>query len=231
MINGWWRAAMMVPDPIGRDQARELARRELDKPIYHRDEPSVLDKFFAKVGDWLDSLLRHASPHGAGGGGGGVIAMIVIVVLILAVIGLVLWWARGGRNTKSARDALLDGALSTAKNHRSLAEAHAAAGEWAEAIRERLRAIARSLEERVILEPRPGRTADELALEAGLALPEQAEELVLGVRVFDDVWYGDRPGTAEGYERLKRLDERLQAAKPRPMEAGEPMSASFRSPM
>jgi hypothetical protein len=160
-----------------------------------------------------------------------VIAMIAIVVLILGVIGLVLWWARGGRNTKSARDALLDGTISAAKDHRSLGERHAATGEWAEAIRERLRAIARSLEERVILEPRPGRTADELALEAGSALPEQAGELVLGVRVFDDVWYGDRPGTAEGYERLKRLDERLQAAKPRPLESGEPVSASLRSPM
>jgi hypothetical protein len=222
---------MMVPDPIGRDQARELARRELDKAIYHRDEPSVLDKFFDKVGNWLDSLFQHASQPGAGGGGGGVIAMIVIVVLILAVIGLALWWARGGRNTKSARDALLDGTLSAAQDHRSLAERHAAAGEWAEAIRERLRAIARSLEERVILEPRPGRTADELALEAGSALPEQAGELVLGVRVFDDVWYGDRPGTAEGYAQLKRLDEHLQAAKPRPLESAEPVSANLRSPM
>jgi hypothetical protein len=231
MIDSWWRAARMVPDPIGRDQARELARRELDKPIYHRDEPSVLDKFFDKVSNWLDSLFRHASPSGAGGGGGDTIAMIVIVVLILAVIGLVLWWARGGRNTKSARDALLDGTLSAAKDHRALAERHAAAGEWAEAIRERLRAIARSLEERVILEPRPGRTADELALEAGLALPEQAGELALGVLVFDDVWYGDRPGTAEGYAQLKRLDERLQAAKPRPLESLEPVAASLWRPM
>jgi hypothetical protein len=218
-------------DPIGRDQARELARQELDKPIYHRDEPSVLDRFFDKVGEWLDSLFRNTHQPGTGGGGGGWIAMIVIVVLILATVGLVLWWARGGRNTKSERDALLDGTPSAAKDHRALAEQHAAAGEWAAAIRERLRAIARSLEERVILDPRPGRTADELALEAGSALPQHAEELMLGVRVFDDVWYGDRPGTAEGYARLKRLDERVQAAKPRPLDSAEPVPVSPRSPM
>jgi hypothetical protein len=218
-------------DPIGRDQARELARQELDKPIYHRDEPSVLDRFFDKVSNWLNSLFQQSHQPGAGGGGGGTIAMIVIVVLILATVALVLWWARGGRNTRSERDALLDGTPSAAKDHRALAERHAAAGEWAEAIRERLRAIARSLEERVILEPRPGRTADELAAEAGLALPEQAADLVAGVRIFDDVWYGDRPGTAEGYAQLKQLDEHVQAAKPRPLESGEPVPATLRSPM
>jgi Domain of unknown function (DUF4129) len=223
--------AWLVPDPIGRDQARELARRELDKPIYHRDEPSVLDRFFDRVREWLDSLFQHAQGPGAGGGGRGVIAMIVIVVLILAVIGLLLWWARGGRNTRSERDALLDAAPSAAKDHRALAERHAAAGEWAEAIRERLRAIARGLEERVILDPRPGRTADELAAEAGLALPEHAGELAQGVRVFDDVWYGDRPGTADGYARLKQLDERVQAAKPRPLGPAEPAATSAWSPM
>ncbi|MCW2886460.1 MAG: hypothetical protein QOE54_389 [Streptosporangiaceae bacterium] len=231
MIGAWRGLALLVPDPIGRDQARELARRELDKPIYHRDQPSVLDKFFNKVGQWLDSLFQRTQGPGPGGGGGGVIAMIVIVVLILAVVGLVLWWARGGRNTKSGRDALLDGTPSAAKDHRALAERHAAAGQWAEAIRERLRAIARGLEERVILDPRPGRTADELAAEAGVALPEHAEELVLGVRVFDDVWYGDRPGTEAGYARIKGLDERVQAAKPRPMEPGELASTSVWSPM
>jgi hypothetical protein len=228
---GVFQGMGLVTDPIGRDEARELARRELDKPIYHRDEPSVLEKFLTKLRDWLDSLLGHTHQPGSGGGGGGTIAMIVIVVLILAAIGLILWWARGGRNTRSERDALLDGGPSAAKDHRAIAERHAAAGEWAEAIRERLRAIARSLEERVILEPRAGRTADELAAEAGLALPEHAEELVLGVRVFDDIWYGDRPGTAEGYAQLKRLDEKLQAAKPRPLNSTEPVPASLRSPM
>ncbi|MGI8328819.1 DUF4129 domain-containing protein [Actinomadura scrupuli] len=231
MTGAWQGLASLVPAPIGRDQARDLARRELDKPIYHRDEPSVLDRFFDRVGEWLDSLFRQTHGPGPGGGGGGVLAMIVIVVLILVVVGLVLWWARGGRNTKSEREALLEGTPSAARDHRALAERHAAAGEWAEAIRERLRAIARGLEERVILDPRPGRTADELAAEAGVALPEHAEELMLGVRIFDDVWYGDRPGTEAGYARLKRLDERVQAAKPRPMEQGEPASTSAWSPM
>src|SRR3954452_6676662 len=106
------------------------------------------------------------------------------------------------RRAAAARGSLLDDTRSTAEDHRAAAERHAAAGEWPQAIRERLRAIARDLEERAILDPRPGRTADELATEAGAALPDHADELAAGVRVFDDVWYGGRSGDAEGYRQL-----------------------------
>jgi hypothetical protein len=163
-------------EPIGRDQARELARRELDKPIYHRDRPSFVDRMLDQIQEWF----RKVSPQAKGGGTAPFSSTVTIVILLLLVVLLV------------------------------------AAGQWAEAIRERLRAIARDLEERVILDPRPGRTADELAREAGAVLPV---DLGPGVQVFDEVWYGDRPGTAEGYQLLKDLDEAVRKAKPRPLAA------------
>ncbi|WP_449066361.1 DUF4129 domain-containing protein, partial [Planomonospora algeriensis] len=58
-----------------------------------------------------------------------------------------------------------------------------------------LRAVARDLEERAVVEELPGRTADELAAEAGRALPGFAGELAEAARLFDDVTYGDLPGT------------------------------------
>ncbi|GAB2872017.1 DUF4129 domain-containing protein [Actinoallomurus bryophytorum] len=208
-----------APPPVGRDQARELARRELQKQIYHRDEPSFLDRILRKINDWISSLLNHSPGNQSGGlSWTALVVLLVLLVLIAAAV----WWRIGNvRSNAAERDALLDDRPTTAKDHRATAERHAAAGEWPEAIRERLRAIARDLEERVIVEPRPGRTADELASEAGQALPDFAEELTVGVRIFDDVWYGGRTGDAEGYQRLTELDRRLRSARPAPLVSTE----------
>jgi len=213
-----------LPDPpIGGDQGRELAKQELKKQIYHRDDPSVLSRMLTTIKNWLDSLFRTVQNPGRSGGGG-IIALIIILLVLVALIVFVWWWMRK-RNAKSGRDALLGEKVMAASDHRSLAERLADEGRYAEAIRERLRAIARDLEERAILDPRPGRTADELAGEAGRALPELASALADGVRVFDDVWYGERPGTAEGYELLTGLEERVRTTKPRPLDASAPAPA------
>ena len=114
-------------------------------------------------------------------------------------------WCGGG---------LFAGRERTAAEHRAAAERLAAAGDWAEAIRERLRAIARDLEERAILDPLPGRTAAELAAAAARELPGLADGLAAAARLFDDVTYGGLPGSPEGYTRLVRLDEQVTATRP-----------------
>ncbi|WP_245623098.1 DUF4129 domain-containing protein [Spirillospora albida] len=208
-------------DPVGRDEAREMARRELEKQIYQRDRPSWLERTWNRFADWLQELMNRASAPNASGNDGGWFSVIVIVLILIVAIILVTWllWGRG--NPRSRKKALLEDEPSTAMDHRSEAERYAAAGQWAEAVRERLRAIARDLEERAVLAPRPGRTADELATEAGEALPDLADALRAGVQIFDDVWYGDRPGTPEGYAALRDLDERVRAARPRPLPPGD----------
>jgi hypothetical protein len=211
----------MILDPIGRDEARELARRELEKQVYQRDRPSWLERAWDDFSDWLSSLFNQAPDPESQGSGGGWTSVLIIVVIVLIAAALVVWLMRGRRNPRSRQGPLLDAEPSTALDHRDAAERHAEAGEWAEAIRERLRATARDLEERAVLAARPGRTADELAAEAGEAVPELAEELTAGVRIFDDVWYGDRPGTPEGYARMKEPDARLRAARPKPLESDD----------
>ncbi|MFA1539755.1 DUF4129 domain-containing protein [Actinomadura monticuli] len=211
----------MILDPIGRDEAREMARRELEKQVYQRDKPSWLERWWDEFTEWLRQLSSQAPNPDSQGSGGGWTSIAIIVVIALVAVGLVVWLMWGRRNPRSRKDPLLDEEPSTALDHRDAAERHAAAGMWAEAIRERLRAIARDLEERAVLAARPGRTADELAAEAGEAVPELAGELAAGVRIFDDVWYGDRPGTVEGYAVMKALDERLRATKPKPLEADD----------
>ena len=74
-----------------------------------------------------------------------------------------------GRRGCSTGSAELDAA-----GHRAAAEALAAQGHLAEAVRERLRAVVRALEERGVLDPRPGRTSGEVARDAGAAAPALA---------------------------------------------------------
>lgn len=197
----------LLPAEIGRAEARELARRELEKRIYHRDDPSLVERFLT----WLFVQLGQRGADLVPGGWYGLILILLLLVLLIVAIRLRL--GPMGRS-HAVPSAALAGATLTPQQHRTAAEQAAASGQWAEAIRERLRAIARDLEERVVIDPTPGRTADELAAEAGTALPDYASELRAAARIFDDVWYGNRPATRESYERLLRLDEDLRKAKP-----------------
>jgi hypothetical protein len=79
----------------------------------------------------------------------------------------------------------------------------AAAGRFAEAVRERLRAIVRELIEREVIEHRPGWTVTELANAASQARPEAAAPLRSAVETFSLIWYAQSPATAADDERLR----------------------------
>lgn len=110
--------------------------------------------------------------------------------------------------------ALFDDRPRSAAEHRAAAEAHAAQGHWNQAVQERMRAVVRALEERALLDPRPGRTADEAAAEAGRALPAHTDRLRTAARDFDDVTYGGRTASEDTYRGLAALDGDLERAKP-----------------
>ena len=163
------------------------------------------------IGRWLASLLE-------GGPGGphhvqwwAVAVLIVTVVLIVAGVLYLIGPTRRSRRRRAA--AVLDGTRLSAGDHRRNSEQHAAAGEFGAAVIERMRAIAVDLEERGVLPPRPGRTASELAAEAAVSLPDHAAGLREAARLFDDVRYGDRPGTLAGYQQVRHLDESIRSAR------------------
>ncbi|MET8755280.1 DUF4129 domain-containing protein [Streptomyces sp. NPDC004667] len=193
-----------------REAAREAAEHELSKPMYHQDDPGLLQRALDRFWEWIGEFLDRAS--GATPGGGlGLLAIVLLVVLALAA----LWWRLGTpRRTATGADTLFDDRPRTAADHRAAAEAHAAAGRWTEAVQERMRAVVRSLEERTLLDPRPGRTADEAAAEAAASLPGHAADLRAAARAFDDVTYGGRSGDPDTYARLRDLDLTLTRTKP-----------------
>ncbi|WP_169982830.1 DUF4129 domain-containing protein [Microbispora sp. H10836] len=203
------RAAALLASPVdaGRDEAAREAARELSRAGYQH-EP-LFDRLRREISQFLGDLLS-----GGGTGEGGVVSLIVITVLLAVLAVLLLWALRrfsGGRRTESG--AVFGQRERSAAEHRAEAERLAAEGGWAGAIQERLRAIARELEERAVVSPMPGRTADELAEAAGQALPPHAAGLRAAARLFDDVTYGGAGGTREGYLTLTALDERLRSAR------------------
>ncbi|MGW9440024.1 DUF4129 domain-containing protein [Streptomyces sp. NPDC055607] len=205
------RADGDVPVDISRVPAREAAERELSDPRYHENDPSLLQRGLDRFWEWLDDLFGSASQAAPGG-------VLGLVVIVLAVVALVaaLWWRLGTprRTSSTTGDSLFADGPRSARDHREAAARHASAGRWNEAVQERMRAVVRSLEERALLDPRPGRTADEAAAEAGRSLPAHADGLRLAARAFDDVTYGGRTADEAAYRRVEELDTALERTRP-----------------
>ncbi|MFB9540077.1 MULTISPECIES: DUF4129 domain-containing protein [Streptomyces] len=193
-----------------RDPAREAARRELSKRMYHENDPSLFQRALDAFWEWLGKLFNAASSATPGG----TLGLVVIILAVVAVLGA-LWWRLGTpRRQPTSSAALFDDRPRSASDHRAAAEAHAAQGHWNQAVQERMRALVRALEERALLDVRPGRTADEAAAEAGRALPAHTDRLRAASRDFDDVTYGGRSATEQSYHRIAELDRDLERTKP-----------------
>ncbi len=204
------RSADEPPVTIPRDPAREAAQRELSKGMYHENDPSWFQRALNTFWDWIAELFSKASTATPGG----TLGLVVVVVAVVALLGA-LWWRLGTpRRSPVSAPSLFDDRPRSAADHRAAAEAHAAQGHWSQAVQERMRAVVRALEERALLDIRPGRTADEAATEAGRTLPLHKDRLRAAARDFDDVTYGGRPGSEESYRRLTELDHDLERSKP-----------------
>lgn len=196
----------VVPDA---DTAREWARQELADPVYHRRE-SLLDQFRQWLLDLIQDLLNTAGHVDVRA------AQVIVGALVVLGVLAILYAAgplRRTRRTRESTQVFEDDARSAAQM-RASADAFAAQGLWNEATLDRFRAILRSLEERAVLDERPGWTADEATAEAAAVFPACATDLRGASRLFDDVCYGDRAARAEDDAWLTALDRTVQATRP-----------------
>ncbi|MGH3677452.1 MAG: DUF4129 domain-containing protein [Mycobacterium sp.] len=190
---------------IDRDAAHDAAQRELSKPIYPK--ASLTER----LREWMDELLYRIFLEGSSVPGGWFTVSILLIILALAVVVAVRIARRTMRTNRGGDHTLFGARLLSAAEHRATAEQCAAAGNWAAAIRHRLRAVARQLEESGVLEPVPGRTATELAKDAGVAVADLTDELLQAANAFNDVTYGERPGTESAYRMIADLDHHLRS--------------------
>lgn len=190
------------PPPITRGAARHAAQLELSKPTYHHGDPSIAQRVIRwvlhRLGDAFSAAARNSPGKGLG-----LFAIVVVLVLVVVVVAI-----RVGRvrRTASAANAILGETTRTAADHRALARGLAARAQFADAVREWLRATTRELEERGVLDPRPGRTAAELCADASAALPGLADDLRRATSVFEKIWYGGKIATSDDEQTLRRLD-------------------------
>lgn len=197
----------VVPDPAG---AREAARDELADPAYTSQKPTLFERITDEVIDRLGDLFTRTADNAPGGRW----ALVLLTALIL----LGLWGLRSrlGKLGSSARRTaeVFGDAVRTAAEHHADADRALAAGHLDIAVTERFRALVRGLEERGLLDPWPGRTANEAAQEGGQLLRSCAIQLRAAARVFDEVRYGGRAATRAGHDTIADADRAARAARP-----------------
>ncbi|WP_312179500.1 DUF4129 domain-containing protein [Arthrobacter sp.] len=199
-----------VPVTPGADEARGWLENELSRSEYQDAKPGLAERLLGTVLEWLGDVL--SSIQGVGSATG-VLLLGLGAVLVLALAVLVI---RPRLNARRQRPGLFEETAPEleASGHRRLAEKAAADGDWDTALAERLRAILRTAEERVILEPRPGRTAHEAGSALSSVFPSAANDILWLGRRFDEVRYGKGRAAAPDAARAQQLDALLLQSQP-----------------
>ncbi|GAA4204134.1 DUF4129 domain-containing protein [Actinocatenispora rupis] len=150
---------------------------------------------------------------------GGVAGLAALLLLLAAAVTVALYWRPRRRHPRRDTDPGTHTTLPLpddgpdddelpdvpAADLRSLADRYAAAGRYAEAVRERLRAMVRELVDRAVLVHRPGWTVTELAAAAGSAEPGIVGPMGEAAAVFSALWYGGEHATAGHDARMREL--------------------------
>lgn len=200
------RVLTSVPVEPDAGTARAWVLQELLDPAYRRQ-----DSLLQRVLDWVMEQLQNMPTLGLSSTAG----LLVVLGVVLAVVVVALRVAgpvRAGARRRATRALSVDDRR-TAAQLRAAADAAAGDGRWSTAVADRFRAVVRDLEERGLLDERPGRTAHEAARVAGAALPQHADALRRGGDLFDDVVYGERVAGPEDDAAVRALDDAVRGAR------------------
>lgn len=202
---------MAAEPPVrpGAGEARRWAEEELAKREYRDAAPSWLGTLWRNFLDWLQSL--DGSQGDAAPVPSPAIALVIAAIIAAAII---LARPRLHARSRQARDVFEREPTLGATDYRARAEAAAAAGKWGDAVVDRFRAVVRSAEDRAILDPQPGRTADEAARALSVPFNSQSGRLARAAATFDGVRYGNRAADSGDYRQMVELDTALDAMKP-----------------
>jgi hypothetical protein len=197
---------MIERPPITRDGAQHAAHDELSKAIYHQQTDPLPVRATKWIGHQIDRLLGTTFTHSPTGSFGA----FALVILIVVVVAVIIWRVGPPRRAAAIGSVLASGKTTTAADHRRLAQEAAGRGDWNVAVLERMRAVARELEERGTLSARPGRTATELAAEASPLLAAGGDRLTVAAQRFNDVVYGGATATRADDDVIQAADEAVR---------------------
>jgi len=197
-------------DPDG-PQGQEWLRDELAKPEYEAAKPIWFDRLSQAIFEWLAGLGGDGD---SGPPGAGLLIILVIVAVVVLVAFLIFGLPRINRRSRITGTLFGDDDARTAAAMRKAAEDAARRNDYALAIAEMFRAIARGLAERTVLTTSPGTTAHDFAARAGTAFADHKIALDVAAIAFDEVRYLDGDGSAEQYAAVAALETELRTARP-----------------
>jgi hypothetical protein len=201
-----WFAVPVVPD---RDAARAAAHAELTKPAYHAHDPTLFQRGATKLVNWIQDLFGRASGPAPGNR---LATLLLLGLVVLVLVGL---RSRLGplRKTHRRSAPVFHAQVRSAADHHALADAALAAGDPTTATVERFRALVRGCEQRGLLAPRPGRTANEVALEVTALRPAAGPAVRAAAAVFDEIRYGGRAGDRAAHDLVAAADTAVREAR------------------
>jgi len=200
-----------VPVDPDSDEATQWLIDELTKAPYQAAKPTLFDRISKAFSDWLASLSI-----GDGNGIPTVVSIVLLSLIAVAIIAAIIVYGVPRLNRKSQHTDTLFGEADyrTATQLREAAEQAAAREDFASAIADMFRAIARGLSERTLVSMTPGTTGHGFAGRASRVFPELATELAASADTFDRVRYMRKPATRKEYEELLALESLVRATKP-----------------
>lgn len=208
--------ALPLDVPVDPDapEARRWLIEELSKEKYHppAETPSWLRDWLRSIQEWFESLFDGVSSPG--GSPVWLVVLLVIAAAVLVVAFLIFGVPRLNRRSRERGELFGEDDERDSAALRRAALRAAAAGDFATAIAELFRALARNLSERTIVTTSPGTTAHGFVREAAAAFPDAAVRLADAADDFDRVRYLGAPGTAEQWTSISALEKELRSAKP-----------------
>jgi hypothetical protein len=199
--------------------ARDQLHNELTKPQYQAARPTLFDELWNAIVKWFDSLGSAGGP-GLSGSPALILTVVGIVVVVALVVGFMIFGVpRLNRRSRVSGSLFGEQDDRAALTLRRSAEAAANAGDYATAIEEGFRAIARGLAERGVVDTFPGTTAHGFAALAAVPFPASGRDLDHAADMFDGVRYLGSAGTQSGWQSVRDLERELSRTRPRLDEA------------
>ncbi len=209
-LGGFMSLTMDTPVDPDREQAQQWMIEELSKAEYQAAKPSWFDLLSKSFFDWLNSL--HVD-------GDNPVQFPITVVVVIVIVGIIVaaffifGMPRINRRSKVIGSLFGTDEDRDAETLRRAAASAASNKDWAMAIEELFRALARVLAERVLVSTDPGTTARGFAARAGDVFPDHLARLSASATAFDDVRYLDKPGSEADYTALVELERELRTAR------------------
>lgn len=197
--------AASIPVQPDRDTAQRWAEDELAKAEYDFS-PGLFERLAAWFAEHFGDLQETAFSTGH---------FVLLALIIAVVVGFALFVAPKvfARRKRAAEQAVFDDDGMTLEEYLALAEAALAAQKWDDAYIALFQALVRGLEQRLIIDQQPGRTAQEVSRDGSARIPDLGHDLAQAATTFDAVRYGDQRCGELDIQAIQRLRSQVEVAR------------------